>query len=77
VLKSQGKDPDARNAEPLLQYIHKLADIPALAKGLDWYIKKHHSRIVNLYSKEEEKKACVVWGIGILRKGIAEISEQD
>ena len=76
VLKSQGKDLNTRNAASLLQFVHQLADIPALAKGLEWYLRKHNSKIVNLYGKEEEKKSCVVWGIGVLRKGIAEISEQ-
>jgi nucleolar MIF4G domain-containing protein 1 len=73
VLHSQGDDNTSRNAEPLLQCAYRLADSGALAKGIDWYLRKKNVEKAGLSSGEA--KSCVVWGINILRKGIAEVLE--
>ena len=69
ILHSQG-DIASRNSEPLLECTDKLADTVALAKGLDWYLKKGNVESAGLIGGESN--ACVRWGVGVLRKGIAE-----
>lgn len=69
ILHSQGDDITSRNSEPLLECTDKLADTVALAKGLDWYLKKRNVESAGLI--DGESKECVAWGVGVLRKGIA------
>ena len=71
ILRSQGDTLTSRNAEPLLQCTYKLADTVALAKGLEWYLKRKNVENGGLI--DGESKACVAWGVGVLRKGIAEV----
>ena len=71
ILHSQGDDPVSRKAEPLLDSIYKLEGNNVLAKGIDWYLRKKN--VENARLANGEGAACVVWGVGILRKGISEI----
>jgi hypothetical protein len=71
ILHSQGGTLHSQNAEPLLECAHKLVDSIPLAKGIDWYLRKKNVEKAGLSTGEE--KACVVWGVSILRKGITEI----
>jgi hypothetical protein len=71
ILHSQGVDPTSRNADPLLQCTYKLLDTVALAKGIDWYLRKKNVEKAGL--EAGEAKACIAWGISVLRKGIAEV----
>jgi hypothetical protein len=70
-VHSLGDDVTKRNAEPLLDCVFKLSDNTALAKGVDWYLRKKNVEKAGLSTGEE--KECVAWGISVLRKGIAEI----
>jgi nucleolar MIF4G domain-containing protein 1 len=74
VLRSQGDNNTSRNAEPLLQCAYKLTNSAALTKGIDWYLRKKNVEKAGLSSGEA--KSCVVWGIDILRKGLAEVLEE-
>lgn len=61
----------SRNAEPLLRCTHQLKDSVALAKGIDWYLRKKNVEKAGI--AEGEAASCVAWGVGVLRKGISEI----
>jgi hypothetical protein len=74
ILHSQGDDVTSHIAEPLLQCIYKLADSAALAKGIDWYLRKKNVEKAGLASGKA--KECIAWGVDILRKGIAEILQE-
>jgi len=68
ILHSQGDNPTSRNEEPLLQCTSKLVDTNALAKGIDWYLRKRNVEKAGL--KTGEAKLCVAWGVTVLRKGM-------
>lgn len=74
ILHSQVGDSAARNADPLLQCTYKLVDTVALAKGIDWYLRKKNVEKAGLTTGDA--KACVAWGVTVLRKGVAEIFQQ-
>lgn len=61
----------SRNAEPLLRCAHQLNDTAALAKGIDWYLRKKNVEKAGI--AEGEAAPCVAWGVGVLRKGISEM----
>jgi hypothetical protein len=71
ILTSQGDDPTSRDPEPLFRCTSKLLDAVALAKGLDWYLRKKNVEKAGISTGEA--KMCVLWGIGVIRKGISEI----
>jgi hypothetical protein len=64
----------SRNSEPLLRCAHRLNDTVALAKGIDWYLRKKNVEKASI--AEGEAASCVAWGVGVLRKGISEILEE-
>lgn len=74
TLHSQGNVATSRNAEPLLQCAHKLNDSVALAKGIDWYLRRKNVEKAGI--TERESADCVAWGVGVLRKGISEILQE-
>jgi hypothetical protein len=61
----------SRRAEPLLDCIYKLEDNVALAKGIEWYLRKKNVENARLATGTGAE--CIVWGVSILRKGISEI----
>ena len=71
IMQSQGNDAMSRNAGPLLSFVYKLEENVMLAKGIDWYLKKKNVEKADLASGHNMD--LIVWGVGILRKGIAEI----
>ena len=71
ILYSQGEDPMSRRAEPLLDCIYKLEDNVALAKGIEWYLRKKNVENARLATGTGAE--CIAWGVSILRKGISEI----
>ena len=71
ILTSQGDDATSRNPEPLFQCTSKLLEAVALAKGLDWYLRKKNVEKAGI--SIGEAKVCISWGIGVIRKGISEI----
>ena len=74
ILHSQNNLPASRNAETLHLCAHKLNDTVALAKGIDWYLRKKNVEKAGI--AEGEFEACVAWGVGVLRKGISEILQE-
>lgn len=74
ILRSQNDSPASRDAEPLLLCAHTLNDTAALAKGIDWYLRRKNVEKAGI--AEGEAEACVAWGVGVLRKGISEILQE-
>jgi len=75
ILHSQRDSPASRNVDPLLQCAEKLVETPALAKGIDWYLRRKNVEKAGLSSGEAAD--CIAWGVGILRKGIAAILQEE
>jgi len=75
ILHSQGDNPASRNVEPLLQCTEKLIEIPALAKGIDWYLRRKNVEKAGLSSGEAAD--CIAWGVSTFRKGIEAILQAE
>ena len=75
ILHSQGNDSAARNVDPLLQCTEKLVETPALAKGIDWYLRRRNVEKAGLSSGDAVH--CIAWGVCIFRKGIAAILQAE
>jgi hypothetical protein len=65
---------NSRLPEPLLQCADKLGRTSTLAKGVDWYLRKNVERAA---LSRGEGKACVAWGVGVLRRGIAAVLQEE
>jgi hypothetical protein len=74
ILHSQGAEVTCRNAESLVQCAYALTDAIALARGIDWYLRKGNVEKAELATGEA--KTCIMWGVSVLRKGIAEVLQE-